>query len=82
MVRTQTSIHFVLTKMDTSKLSVSGTMRVRTYEVLARAVEEGFRRGWSRAHKYSEHPTHEQLEENVINCILGDICEVFDFDDP
>ena len=55
-------------------------MQVRTYDVLHRAVEEGFRRGWNRAHKHTDSPAHEQVEDEVISAIMGDICEVFKFD--
>ena len=60
---------------------VTSTVRVKAYEVMARAVEEGFRRGWVRAHKYVEKPEEAQIEEDVTNAILGEICEVFSFDE-
>jgi len=65
----------------TKKRPITGGMRVKAYPVLARAVEEGFRRGWHRAHKYTDKPTDEQIEDAVTNAILGDICEVFSFDE-
>ncbi len=55
-------------------------MRVRAYEVLARAVEEGFDHGWRRAHKYADQPTEEAIKEAVINGIMGEICDYFDFE--
>ena len=56
-------------------------MRAKTYTILTRAIEEGFRRGYRRAFKYADNPSENTIEENVLNAIMGDICEVFDFDD-
>lgn len=56
-------------------------MRVKTYEVLGRAVEEGASRGYSRAYKYSDSPSETTLLDEVTSAILAEICEYFDFDD-
>ena len=56
-------------------------MRAKTYKVLARAVEEGIARGWNRAHKPVENPTEEQVKIAIEEAVLGEICEVFTFDD-
>jgi hypothetical protein len=63
------------------KRAVTGGMRVKVYPVLERAVEEGFRRGWHRAHKHTETPTPQAIEDEVTSAIMGDICEVFDIDE-
>lgn len=65
--------------MEQEKRSVSGVMVVRTYEVLSRAVEEGYRLGWNRAHKHTDNPGEDHIEDQVISAIMGQICEVFDF---
>lgn len=65
--------------MEQEKRRVSGVMVVRTYEVLSRAVEEGYRRGWNRAHKHTDKPGEDHIEDQVIAAIMGEICEVFDF---
>lgn len=63
------------------KKPVTGGMRVKAYPVLERAVDEGFQRGWNRAHKHTENPTVEAIRDAIVGSIMGDICEVFDFDD-
>lgn len=63
------------------KKSVEGVLRVRTYEILQRAVEEGFHRGWRQAHKHIDDPTDDHIEDQVISAIMGEICDVFKFDD-
>jgi hypothetical protein len=56
-------------------------MKAKSYVILQRAVEEGFRRGWNRAHKHVDNPTPEAVEVEVVNAIMGDVCDVFTFDD-
>lgn len=61
--------------------ALPGGMRVRTYAVLARAVEEGIACGLRRARKHVEQPTDEQVAEHVEREVMGAICEVFSFDE-
>jgi len=64
------------------KRPVSGGMRVRAYEVLRRAIEEGLEYGWRRAHKHTDTPDESAIKEEVLQGILNEVCEVFDFDEP
>lgn len=56
-----------------------GSMRVRAYPVLERAVEEGIAAGWRRAHKHTDKPAPELIREAVLDAVLSAICEAFDF---
>lgn len=56
-------------------------MKPRSFRILERAVEEGFRMGWSRAHKHIDNPDDHTVEDNVTREIMNAICEVFSFDD-
>lgn len=55
-------------------------MRVKSYRVLQRALEEGFEWGWQRAHKHTDKPTEAMIRENVLREIGNAIDEVFHFD--
>ena len=57
------------------------TMRVKTYTVLERAVEEGVKYGYTRAFKYVDNPTRDAIEDEVVKAVMNQICEVFDFDE-
>ncbi|MCC7542390.1 MAG: hypothetical protein IT379_39595 [Deltaproteobacteria bacterium] len=52
-----------------------GTIRIRAYPVIERAVNEGLSAGWRRAHKHTDTPTVEaileQLERDVLACLDG-----------
>ena len=56
-------------------------MKVKSYRVLQRALEEGFEWGWQRAHKHTDTPTKQMIQENVLREIGNAIDEVFHFDD-
>jgi len=56
-------------------------MKAKSYSILARAVEEGFKCGWRRAHKHVENPDEQAIETSVTNEIMNAISEVFSFDD-
>lgn len=57
-------------------------MRVRAYDVLVRAVAEGVEYGWRRAHKHTDEPGEEAIKDQVIQGVLNEACEWFDFDSP
>jgi len=56
-------------------------MKVKSYVILQRAIEEGYKRGYNRAHKHVEVPQPAALEEEILSAIMGEICDVFSFDD-
>ena len=67
--------------MKRAKQRVTGGMKVRVYEVLHRAIEEGIDYGWRRAHKHTDAPGEAAIKDEVLQGILNEVCEVFDFDD-
>ena len=60
-------------------MKITGTVKIKSYEVVHRAVEEGAARGWQRAHKHTETPSQEAVIESVVEAVMGDLCEVLDF---
>lgn len=63
------------------KRPVRGGLKVRTYPVLCRAVEEGVAYGWQRAHKHVDAPDAQTIEQQIVTAVVNEICEYFDFDD-
>lgn len=55
------------------------SLSVNVYEVLSRAVEEGLRMGWNRAHKHDDNPNQESIIEHQHMEIMNAACEVFNF---
>jgi hypothetical protein len=67
--------------MTRTRRSVRGGLKVRAYDVLRRAIEEGVEYGWRRAHKHTDAPDAEAIKDQVTTSILNEVCEYFDFDD-
>ncbi|WP_437605151.1 hypothetical protein WMF20_28720 [Sorangium sp. So ce834] len=67
--------------MKRTKRSVRGGMKVRAYDVLRREAEEGATYGWRRAHKHTDTPEENAIVDQIIQGVLNEVCEYFDFDD-
>jgi len=55
-------------------------MRVKEYTVLTDCIERGVQYGMSRAYKYSDAPSEEHIKSVLIDAVLLEISEYFDFD--
>jgi predicted Zn-dependent protease with MMP-like domain len=67
--------------MKRTKRPVRGGMKVRAYDVLRRAVEEGAAYGWRRAHKQTDAPGEDAIVDQIVQGVLNEVCEYFDVDD-
>jgi archaeosine-15-forming tRNA-guanine transglycosylase len=56
-------------------------MRPKFRVILEMAIEEGVRRGYSRAFKHVENPSEGSIIEHIEDAVMGSIYEYFDFDD-
>jgi hypothetical protein len=56
-------------------------MRVNEYYVLSDCVERGVQFGMSRAYKHTDFPTEEQIKIALVDAVLLEISEYFNFDD-
>jgi len=61
-------------------------LRMNTYAIVARAVEEGTTYGITRLWKYhdSETMTEDEMREKsdtIVQAVLNDLCEVVKFDE-
>ncbi len=68
-------------RVSKAKCLVQGGMNVRAYPVLHRAVEEGVAYGYRRAHKHTDTPDVRVIQEQIVNAVMNEICEYFDFID-
>ena len=57
-------------------------MSVRAYPMLVRCIEEGVAYGYRRAHKHTDLPTEEGMQEEIAQAVLSSICEYFAFEEP
>ena len=54
-------------------------MKVKEYTVLMDCVERGITIGINRSHKYSDNPSDDEIKSALIDAVLLEICEYFDF---
>lgn len=57
------------------------SMKPKFRVILEMAIEEGVRRGYSRAHKHVENPSEHSIIENIEDAVMSSMYEYFDFDD-
>ena len=55
-------------------------MRLNSYVIVERAVEEGIAYGYRRAFKHTETPDHESIKYEIHAAVLSSLCEVMQFD--
>ena len=56
-------------------------MKPKFRVILEQAIEEGVRRGYSRAHKHVVSPTEGAIIESIEDCVMSSIYEYFDFEE-
>lgn len=61
--------------------AADGSIKVRAYPVLRRAVEEGTALGLARAYKHTSTPSREHVAQCVEDAVMSEICDVFHFEE-
>jgi hypothetical protein len=56
-------------------------MQVKEYTVLTDCVERGVARGMARAYKHSDTPSPEYINGQIVDAVLVEISEYFNFKD-
>jgi hypothetical protein len=56
-------------------------MKVKVYNVVSRAVEEGINHGYRRAHKHTDNPGLAAIKDAIYNEVMNALCDVIDFDE-
>lgn len=67
--------------LDMERADFRGEIRVKSYRVLERAVEEGVRYGWGRAHKHTASPSAEETQDHIAREVMNAISEYFEFEE-
>lgn len=57
-------------------------MKPKLTPILDRCIENGFARGWRKAHKHNDKPTEDSIREHVRDAIWDELYEAFDFEEP
>ena len=60
-------------------MELNNDMKPKYYAIINQCIETGCRYGVSRAHKHTEEPSYEQIEEAVHEAIMNEIHTYFEF---
>lgn len=63
------------------KVQTKSAVKVRAYEVIWRAVNEGVGYGYQRAHKHTDKPSEEHVRDQIEQAVMNALCEILDFGD-
>lgn len=55
-------------------------MKPDIYKLIEKCVDDGVAYGLHRAYKHTDKPTAEQIQENIRQAIMYEICEWFQFE--
>ena len=56
-------------------------MKVNTYKLIEKCVEDGAIFGLNRAFKYDDVPTDEDIINEVVAAVMQELCEWFEFNE-
>lgn len=76
--RREVDLFDALKEGEEPKPALSGALKARTYDLLEEAIEDGVRAGIRRAHKHTDTPTQDSLEEHLAREVMSAIFERFD----
>jgi hypothetical protein len=60
----------------TRRLHPRAELKINTYVIISRAVEDGIHRGWNRAFKYAESPSSDTIKSEIEKEVLNSLTEV------
>ena len=55
-------------------------MKANLYKLIERCVEDGVAYGYTRAHKHTENPSEDMVKDAMIDAVMLEICEWFEFE--
>jgi hypothetical protein len=56
-------------------------MKAKTYQLIQECVENGVQLGFNRAHKHTDTPSDDELQNKIIDSVMIEICEWFSFNE-
>jgi hypothetical protein len=54
-------------------------IKVNVYAIVCECVERGVARGWARAHKHTDAPGAEYIQEQIETAVMGELCEYIEW---
>lgn len=54
-------------------------IKIKLYDLIERAVQDGIASGWHRAHKHTDNPTEHEIKKQIERGIMGELSDYIDF---
>lgn len=56
--------------------AVESIIKLNTYSLIERAVEEGTNYGWNRAHKHTANPEEQHIKNEIVRAVMNSLDEI------
>lgn len=66
--------------MSKKIVNMKTNVKIDTYKIISRAIEEGIQYGYRRAHKYVENPDENHIVDQIYGAIMNELSEILIFD--
>ncbi len=63
------------------KLPIGAMVKLNAYKIIDDAIERAILCGIQRAHKHVEHPSEDDLAQEIHRYIMNELSEILKFDD-
>lgn len=67
--------------MKKPKIKINNSIKLRTYNIISEAVNNGVNYGYKRAHKHTDTPDEDSIIGTVYHEVMNSLCEIIDFGD-
>ncbi len=61
------------------KKKIEGEIKVRVFMVVDEAIENGVKYGWNRAHKHTDAPSPETVQDEICRAVMNELSTWLDF---
>ena len=65
--------------MKNAKVKLNNSIRIKTYTVVSRAIDEGIEYGWGRAHKHTDKPDEQAIKQAIYEAVTNSLSEVINW---
>jgi len=62
-------------------MKLRAQVKINAYKVIDDVIDRGVRYGYRRAHKHVDHPTEDQMIDEIHRAVMNELCEVLKFDE-
>jgi len=65
---------------EIEKIKIGSTIKLDSYAVLSKYIDDAIEYGWNRAHKHTDTPDRFSIIENIHDSIMNELSQILRFD--